>query len=132
MLSKEEHAALTRWYSQDHVLDKAREFVDGGQLEELEEFVHKTALWPLGRHENLPDFMLDDEGKTLFPTNLDPRADEDKWQDALVVGWEVMAAKVGVSHDDVHREVAREQQDEWETFMKSVAQREKKTKAQQD
>ena len=126
MLTKEEHQALTRWYSQDHVIDKAREFADRGDLEDLEEYVHKTALWPLGRHENLPDFMLDAEGKPVFPTNLDPRADEDKWQDAIEVGWEVMAAKAGVSHDDVHRAIAQDQEGEWERFMKSVQEREKK------
>lgn len=128
MLDEMEHAALTRWYSQEHLLEKARAFADAGDLEYLEEFVHKTALWPLGRHENLPDFMLDDEGKPVFPNNLDPRADEDKWQDAIEVGWEVMAAKIGVSHDDVHREVAKEQQDEWALFMKSVEERKKKKK----
>lgn len=130
MLTKEEHAALTLWYAQDHFLDQAREFADRSQLEELEEFVHKTALWPLGRHANLPEFMLDEDGKPIFPTNLDPRADEDKWQDAIEVGWEVMAAKIGVSHDDVHRDVARVQKDEWDLFMKSVQDREKKKKAE--
>jgi hypothetical protein len=126
MLDETEHAALTRWYSQDHLLEKARDFADAGALEDLEEFVHKTALWPLGRHDSLPAFMLDDEGKPVFPTNLDPRADEDKWQDAIEVGWEVMAAKLGVSHDDVHRDVARYQEGEWELFMKSVEERKKK------
>jgi len=126
MLTKEEHAALTLWYSQDPVLDKARQFADSGALEDLEEYVHKTVLWPLGRHENLPDFMLDDEGKPLFPTNLDPRADQEKWQDAIEVGWEVMASSAGISHDDVHREIAQEQKDEWALFMKSVEERKKK------
>ena len=32
----------------------------------------------------------------------------------------VIEAELGVSHDDVHREIGKQQKDSWDDFMKSV------------
>ena len=123
MLTPQEHEALERWYSEDRVLDRARHLHDEGALEELEEFLHKTALLPLGRHENLPEYLRTDEGAPLFPDNLNPLSDEARWQDAIEVAWEVMRARLGFSHDDVHRAIAEQQAMDWEQFLQSVERR---------
>ena len=126
MLSTRETEALRRWYSEETVLAEAGRLVETGYLEELEEFLHMRSLFPLSRHSELPDYMRDDEGEPLFPTNLNPGKDLDKWRDAIEVGWAVVAEKFGISHDDVHKTVAQEQHEDWDRFMKSVEERKKK------
>jgi hypothetical protein len=126
MLSERELQALQRWYSQDKILKQARALYEDQQDEELEEYLHMLALVPLSRHAELPDYMRDDDGKPLFPTNLNPRADEAKWQDAIEVGWGVMQEKLGFSHDDVHRRIAELQDRDWKDFLARAEQRAKK------
>lgn len=125
MLTDEQRQALTKWYSEARVVDEAKQLLKKKAYLALEDFLHKTCLMPLGRHDKLPDYMCDGEGKTLFSTNLDPRVDQEIWQDAIEVGWETMEAKFGVSHDDVHRNIATDQEQDWEAFMESVEQRKK-------
>lgn len=123
MLTDRERDALVRWYSQQHVLDRARELYDEEAHEDLEEFLHKKCLLPLGRHDKLPDYLLNDDGEPLFKHDLNPFGDEEKWQDAIEVGWQVMEDKLGFSHSDVHRAIAGKQKDDWEAFLESVEQR---------
>ncbi len=125
MLDDKERAAITRWYAQDHIVAEARRLRDAGDMLDLEEYVNKRALFGLGRHDDLPDYLRTDGGEPLFPDNLSPVASEERWQDAVEIGWEVLGPKIGVTYDDVHRAIAAEQQDEWEAFMASVARREK-------
>jgi hypothetical protein len=125
MLTDREREAVTLWYSEDRVLENAKRLVAERDYQQLEEYLHKTALFPLGKHDQLPDYMRDDEGKPLFATNLDPRADEDKWQDAIEVAWEVIHLKFGISHNDIHRKLATEQDRDWDAFIKSVEERKK-------
>ena len=125
VLTEREKKALVQWYSQDHMIDEARKFAEQKILDRLEDYLQKTCILPLGRHDQLPEYMLDDEGQALFPTNLDPRVDLEKWQDAVEVAWEVMAEKIGVVQDDVHRSIASAQQLDWDAFMKSVEERKK-------
>ena len=120
MLTERERDALRRWYAQPHVLERVRQLRDTADPEDVEEYLHKLCLFPLGKHDQLPDWMRTEEGKPLFETNLNPMVDQEKWQDAIEVGWEVMEEELGLSHDDIHRAVAREQQDEWEAFIASV------------
>ena len=123
MLDETQREAIALWYAQPSVLDEARRLYDSGAHEELEGYLHRTSLLPVGRHDTLPEFMRDGDGKTLFPTNLNPGEDEDGWQDAIEIGWQVIEAELGIAHDDVHRAIAAEQQDEWQAFLKSVEQR---------
>lgn len=123
MLSDVEAAALRRWYARPEVLVRARQLHDGGLLEELEELLHRSSLLPLSDHEALPDYMRDEQGGPLFPTNLNPMRDEVKWQDAIEIGWEVVEQKLGISHDDVHRAIAKEQNEDWEAFLEDVERR---------
>ncbi|MFH1808147.1 MAG: hypothetical protein ABIJ09_05345 [Pseudomonadota bacterium] len=125
MLSDREREAIERWYAQDKVVDRARALYEDQQDDELEEHLHMLALVPLSRHNELPDFMLDDAGKPLFPGNLNPRADEGKWQDAIEIGWQVMQQKLGFSHDDIHRRIAELQQKDWQEFLARAEQRKK-------
>lgn len=126
MLTDMEREALRRWYAQDALLQRAKMLYDENKLEELEEFIHASSLFPLGRHERLPDFMKNEDGSPLFPTNLDPRVDETKWQDAIEIGWEILAEKLGIEHDEIHQRIAREQKEDWNAFMKSVEERRRK------
>jgi len=125
MLDETQRDAIARWYSQQDVLAEAQRLCDAGAHEELEGYLHRTCLLPIGRHDALPDFMRDADGKTLFPTNLNPGEDEEGWQDAIEIGWDVMQDRLGFSHDDIHRAIAAEQQDEWQAFLASVEQRRK-------
>lgn len=123
MLNDVEREALRRWYARTEVLERARELGDAGEYEQLEGWLHKGCLIPLGRHGDLPDYMCDDSGKPLFADDLNPGVDLEIWQDAIEVGWEVMRDELGLSHDDVHKAIAVEQQDEWQAFLDSVEQR---------
>jgi hypothetical protein len=123
MLTQTQQAAVAQWYTRPEVLDGARQLYEANEPERLEAFLHKEALLPLGRHDTLPDYMRDDEGGPLFPDNLSPMADEASWQDAIEIGWQVIERELGFSHDDVHRAVATEQQDDWAAFLASVEQR---------
>ena len=130
MLTQTEREAIERWYSEEQVIQGARRLIAERDYLQLEEYIHKTVLIPLGKQEKLPDYLRNEEGKPLFPTNLDPRADEDQWQDAIEVGWEVIHLKLGVSHNDVHRSVADEQDRDWQAFIASVEERKKAREGQ--
>ena len=128
-LSDREREALEQWYSQAHILVEARRLYDAEKDEELEEYLHRECLLPLSRHAELPDFMRDEDGEPLFPTNLDPTRDVDKWQDAIEVGWAVLERKVGIIHDEIHRRTAARQQSDWDAFLESVERRKKERAA---
>jgi hypothetical protein len=117
MLTDREKEALLKWYRQDHVKAEAKRLIDQRAWEALEEHLHMRCLFPLGQHDKLPDYMRDDEGGPLFPTNFDPRADLEKWQDAVEVAWEVMEQDFGLTHEEVHRNIARIQKDDWARFV---------------
>jgi len=123
MLTDEQRQALRRWYSEAEVVDEARRLLTKKEYLQLEDYLHKTCLMPLSRHDQLPDYMRDDSGATLFPTNVDPRVDEELWQDAIEVGWEVMGETIGATHDDVHQAIADDQERDWQAFLESVEQR---------
>lgn len=123
MLTEAERNALITWYSRQEVLDEAKRLFEVHRFQDMEDYLHKSCLMPLGRHDALPDDMRDDEGNPLFPNNLDPRVVFDRWQDAVEVCWEVMTDKLGISHDDVHRGVAELQSRDWDSFIESVEQR---------
>ena len=125
MFTDKEREAVKQWYSQPHVLERAREIKETGALDELEDWIHRVCLMPLSKHDDLPDFMRDDDGKPLFADSLSPIKDEDKWQDAIDVGWAVMNELVGVSQDAVHRYVAKNQKDDWQAFLDSIERRKK-------
>ena len=93
MLTERQEKALRQWYSEEKVLGEAQRLFDNKTFQDLEQYIQKTCLLPLGRHDALPDYMRDDDGDTIFPSNLDPRVDEGKWQDAIEVGWAVMEEK---------------------------------------
>lgn len=123
MLSDKERRALEQWYGREATLDHARELLEAEAEEELEEYLHMICLLPLAEHNELPAFMLTDEGKPVFPTNLNPQADLEKWQDAIEVGWAVMEKQLRFSHDDVHRRIAAKQDRDWQDFLARAEQR---------
>jgi hypothetical protein len=65
-----------------------------------------------------------DDGEALLP-NLNPRNNQEAWDDAIEVGWSVVEAELGVSRDQVHAEIGEQQKDSWDDFMKSIEQRKK-------
>ena len=124
MLDDKQKKALRKWYRQPGILDQARKRIADKYWEDLEELLHMRCLVPLGRTAELPDYLKDAEGKALLPS-LDPRSNLEAWQDAIEIGWEVVEAELGVSRDEVHRAIARQQKDTWAEFMESVERRRK-------
>jgi hypothetical protein len=132
MLSDRERSALEQWYARDEVLAEARRLYDTKADEDLEEFLHMICLFPLARHAELPDFMKNDDGEPLFPTNLNPQKDLEKWQDAIEVGWEVMERELGFTHDEIHRRIGEYQKRDWKEFLASAERRKKEREAKGD
>ena len=89
MLDDKQKEALRRWYSRPEVLDQARERIEKKYWEDLEELLHMRALMPLSRTADLPDYLKTAEGEALLP-NLNPRNNQDAWEDAIAVGWGVV------------------------------------------
>jgi hypothetical protein len=119
MLDDREREALRRWYAEPEVKDQARKHIENKDWEELEELIQMHSLFRLERREGLPDYLKTDEGQPLLPS-LNPRANLEAWQDAIEVGWEVVASELGVQQDDVHRAIGKRQQEDWDSFVRSV------------
>ncbi len=81
------------------------------------------SLMPLGKIDQLPDYLLKEDGKPLIASNVNPHQDVEEWRDAIELGWEVMAREVGVSQAQLHRQIAERQSSSWDEFMKSVERR---------
>ena len=124
-LSDRQEMALRQWYSQPQVLDKALAYLDDGNWSGMEEYLHRDALMPIARIDELPEFMLDEKGTPFFPTGIDPSANLEVWQDAIEVGWEVMERERGIGHDRVHQEIAKLEQDDWDSFIRRAEERKK-------
>jgi len=124
MLDDKQKNALKRWYSRPEILHQARERIEKKYWEDLEELLHMRALMPLGRTQDLPDYLKKEDGEALLP-NLNPRNNQEAWDDAIEVGWGVVEAELGVSRDEVHAAIGNQQQDSWDDFMKSIEQRKK-------
>ena len=88
-----------------------------------------SALIPLNRTSELPDYLKKDDGSALLPS-LDPRGNLEAWQDAIEVGWEVVEAELGVTRDEVHSAIGAQQKDSWDDFMQSVEERKRKREEQ--
>ena len=123
MLNDTQKDALRRWYARPEVTEKARELAREELWEDLEEHVQMASLMPLSRTDQLPDYLLGEDGKPLLPNNASPMNDVEEWQDAIEVGWEVMERELGVSQEHVHRSIARRQGDAWDSFMKDAERR---------
>jgi hypothetical protein len=124
MLDDKQKEALKRWYSRPEILEQAKERIEKKYWEDLEELLHMRALIPLGRTSELPDYLKTEKGEALLP-NLNPKENQDAWNDAIEVGWAVIEAELGVSHDQVHAAIGEQQKESWDQFMKSVEQRKK-------
>ena len=126
MLSDIQKQALREWYSKGRVLDEVRRLMQAGKWEELEEYVHRDALMPLGSHDSLPAYMLDDKGEALFPDNLNPTVNLEGWQDAIEVGWTVVEEKLGLAHDTVHVKIRDAQNRDWDDFTRRLDEKKKR------
>ncbi len=126
MLSEQQTHALRRWYSRPELLERVRTLLAAEEYEELEGFLQRTSLFPLGRHSELPDYMSDAAGEPLFPTNLDPRQDADLWEAGIAVGWKVVEEQLSLSHDEIQRRIGNQQEEEWRRFLQSVEERKRK------
>ena len=125
MLDDRQKDAVRRWYARPEIVDKARALHRENRWEDLEEHVNMASLMPLSDIDRLPDYLRQEDGKPLIPSNLDPRKDIEAWRDAVEVGWEVMDREIGVSQALLHQNIARGQNDDWSEFMKSVEERKK-------
>jgi hypothetical protein len=129
MLDEKQKEALRRWYRQPRILSEARERIEREYWEDLEELLHMRCLIPFSRTQELPDFVKNEDGSSLLPS-LDPRTNQEGWQDAIEIGWEVIEAELGVSRDDVHRAIAEQQKKNWDSFLKSIEERRKNREKQ--
>jgi hypothetical protein len=126
MMNKKEREAVKKWYSQGWILEAVRKSCEQEAWDDLEANVQRIALIPLSKHDNLPDYMRTPEGKPLFTSNLSPMSNEEEWQDAVEIGWEVVREKLGISEIEVRKKLQDEIDADWEVFMKSVEERKKK------
>ena len=124
MLDDRQKEAVRCWYRRPEILDQARKRIEKEYWEDLEELVQMRSLMPLGRSQELPGYLKTGDGQALLPS-LDPRANLEAWQDAIEVGWEVVEAELGVSRDEVHAAIGKQQKEDWADFMKSVERRRK-------
>ena len=125
MLDDRQKDALRRWYARPEIIDKARKLQREGRWEDLEEQVNMLSLMPLGKIDQLPDYLMQENGEPLIPNKLDPRKDIEEWRDAVEVGWEVMDREIGVSQTLLHQKIAQQQDGSWDEFLKSVERRKK-------
>jgi len=125
MLTKREHDALVRWYSQPTILDETKRLAQTKDWEQLDEHLTMRCLLGLSRHSELPEFLRNDDGGPLFPTSLNPAKDLEKWRDAVEVAWEVAEKELGLTQDAVHRSIAEAEQADWEAFLKRAEERRK-------
>ncbi len=123
MLDDRQKDAIRRWYARPEIVEKARALHREGRWEDLEEHVNMLSLMPLGNIDQLPDYLKQEDGKPLIPSNLNPKKDIEGWRDAVEVGWEVMDREIGVSQALLHQNIARRQDQDWNEFIKSVEQR---------
>jgi hypothetical protein len=130
MLDDIQKDALRRWYRQPKILDEARKRIEDKYWEDLEELLHMRSLIPLGRTQDLPDYLMTGEGQPLLPS-VDPRSNQEAWQDAIDVGWEVVQAELGISRDEVHAAIGKQQKENWDDFMQSIERR-KRERARKD
>ena len=82
-------------------------------------------MMPLSKIDQLPDYLLKDDGKPLIENNVNPHKDVEEWRDAVEVGWEVMAREIDVSQARLNQNIARQQSDGWDEFLESVEKRKK-------
>ena len=125
MLDDRQKDALRRWYARPEIIDKVRNLQREGRWEDLEEHVNMLSLVPLGKIDQLPDYLMQENGEPLIPNKLDPRKDIEEWRDAVEVGWEVMDREIGVSQTLLHQKIAQQQDGSWDEFLKSVERRKK-------
>lgn len=126
MLNDKQKDAMRRWYARPEIVERASALHREGRWEDLEEHIHMTSLIPLGQTDQLPDYLKQEDGKPLIPSNLDPRNDTEGWRDAVELGWEVMDREIGVSQALLHQKIAETQNQDWDEFMKSAEKRAKK------
>ena len=125
MLDDRQKDAVRRWYARSEIVDKARALHREDRWEDLEEHVNMLSLMPLSDVDRLPDYLKQDDGKPLIPSNLSPLKDIEAWRDAVEVGWEVMDREIGVSQELLHQNIAQHQSSDWEEFVKRSEQRKK-------
>ena len=130
MLEDKQKDAIRRWYARPEVVDRARALHREDRWEDLEEHVNMASLMPLSKHDQLPDYLKQEDGKPLIPSNLNPTKEVEEWQDAVEVGWEVMERELGVSQEDLHRRIAQRQGDDWDAFLKDVERRKQERRKQ--
>jgi len=123
MLDDKQKDALRQWYAQEKILQEAQYEIENEDWEGLEEFIQMRALMPLSRHSVLPDFMKTPDGQPVIPKNCNPREDLEEWRDAVEVGWEVVEDKLGLKLDQVHLNIKDQQEESWDSFMKSIEKR---------
>jgi hypothetical protein len=126
VLDDKQKDAIRLWYARPEIIERARVLHREGRWEELEEHVNMASLMPLSKTDQLPDYLKQEDGKPLIPSNLDPRNDIEGWRDAVELGWEAMEREIGVSQELLHQKIAEGQDQDWNEFMKSVEKRKKK------
>jgi hypothetical protein len=123
MLDDRQKDALRRWYARPEIIDEASRLHQEGRWEELEEHVNMRSLMPLSKTDQLPDYLKNENGEPLIPSNLNPQKDIEEWRDAVEIGWEIMDREIGVSQALLHQNIARQQDESWDQFMASVERR---------
>ena len=130
-MNDEQKEALRQWYRRPKVLDEARKLIKNKYWEDLEEHLHMRSLVPLGRTQELPDYLKKDDGSPLLPS-VHPGTNLEAWQDAIEVGWEVVNSELGITRDEVHSLIGKQQVDSWDDFMKRFEERKREREERGD
>jgi hypothetical protein len=119
--------ALRRWYGRDECIRRIEELRDAEKWFDLEQYVRQDGLMPLVFRDELPDWLVTEEGKPLFTAaDLHPGNNRESWAEAVEIGWEVIEERTGVERSFVDGYIDEAADADWERFMKSVEERKKR------
>jgi len=67
MLDDKQKDALRKWYRRPEIIDQARKRIETEAWEDLEELIHMRSLIPLGRTQDLPDYLKTGDAHLIAP-----------------------------------------------------------------
>lgn len=118
--------ALRRWYGRDECIEKLRALAEAENWFDLEQYVRQDGLMPLVFRDDLPDWLVQEDGKPVFtPADLHPGNNREGWAEAVEIGWAVVEERLGVARSMVEGHMDSVAEADWDRFMKSVEEREK-------
>jgi len=118
--------ALRRWYGRDECIEKLRGLAADESWFELEQYVRQDGLMPLVFRDDLPDWLVTEEGKPVFTAaDLHPGNNREGWAEAVEIGWGVIEDRLSVKRAEVEGHIDDVAQADWDRWMESIERRKK-------